>query len=87
MALIFFICLENAMSANCPNCQQLLTHSDAGFDCRHCGSHFDQIAICPDCHQPLQVLKACGAVDYFCQHGDGLISKKRVTFIPDVAES
>ncbi|MGQ7157144.1 YfgJ family double zinc ribbon protein, partial [Escherichia coli] len=25
-----------------------------------------------------QVLKACGAVDYFCQHGHGLISKKRV---------
>ncbi|MCF1824449.1 zinc ribbon domain-containing protein, partial [Salmonella enterica subsp. enterica serovar Anatum] len=22
---------------------------------------------CPDCRQPLQVLKACGAVDYFCQ--------------------
>ncbi|MCZ5895738.1 zinc-ribbon domain-containing protein, partial [Escherichia coli] len=25
--------------------------------------------------------KACGAVDYFCQHGHGLISKKRVEFI------
>ncbi|WP_430506622.1 zinc-ribbon domain-containing protein, partial [Escherichia coli] len=23
----------------------------------------------------------CGAVDYFCQHGHGLISKKRVEFI------
>ncbi|MFP3107918.1 zinc-ribbon domain-containing protein, partial [Escherichia coli] len=33
------------------------------------------------CHQALQVLKACGAVDYFCQHGHGLISKKRVEFI------
>jgi hypothetical protein len=26
------------------------------------------------------VLKACGAVDYFCQQGHGLISKKRVIF-------
>ncbi|XNM86295.1 zinc-ribbon domain-containing protein [Escherichia coli] len=26
----------------------------------------------------VEVLKACGAVDYFCQHGHGLISKKRV---------
>ena len=32
--------------------------------------------------KPLEVLKACGAVDYFCQHGHGLISKKRVEFIP-----
>ncbi|MBD4516896.1 hypothetical protein GUG76_17515, partial [Xanthomonas citri pv. citri] len=39
-------------------------------------------ARCPECHQPLEVLKACGAVDYFCQHGHGLISKKRVEFIP-----
>ncbi|MDO1687865.1 zinc-ribbon domain-containing protein, partial [Escherichia coli] len=23
----------------------------------------------------------CGAVDYFCQHGHGLISKKRVEFV------
>ncbi|HAS0770053.1 TPA: hypothetical protein I3291_004784, partial [Enterobacter hormaechei subsp. xiangfangensis] len=24
---------------------------------------------------------ACGAVDYFCQNGHGLISKKRVEFV------
>ncbi|MDM3143237.1 zinc ribbon domain-containing protein, partial [Citrobacter sp. Cf120] len=35
---------------------------------------------CPECHLPLQVLKACGAVDYFCQNGHGLISKKRVEY-------
>ena len=39
-------------------------------------------ARCPECHLPLQVLKACGAVDYFCQNGHGLISKKRVEFAP-----
>ncbi|VTP65910.1 Protein of uncharacterised function (DUF1407) [Serratia rubidaea] len=37
-------------------------------------------ADCPECGQPLQELKACGAVDYLCQHGHGLISKKRVRF-------
>ncbi|AFD59430.1 hypothetical protein UMN798_2715 [Salmonella enterica subsp. enterica serovar Typhimurium str. 798] len=26
-------------------------------------------------------MKACGAVDYFCQNGHGLISKKRVNFV------
>ncbi|MCI2073925.1 MAG: zinc ribbon domain-containing protein, partial [Serratia liquefaciens] len=35
---------------------------------------------CPECRQPLQELKACGAVDYLCQNGHGLISKKRVLF-------
>ena len=73
------------MTTPCPDCQQPLTHDAQGFDCANCGQHFAHIALCPDCHQPLQVLKACGAVDYFCQRGDGLISKKRVNFVPDVA--
>ena len=29
-----------------------------------------------------ELAEECGAVDYFCQHGHGLISKKRVEFIP-----
>ncbi|MBB3304498.1 MULTISPECIES: zinc ribbon domain-containing protein [unclassified Enterobacter] len=72
------------MNFSCPACQQLLTHNETGFNCPSCERHFALIALCPDCHQPLQVLKACGAVDYFCQHVDGLISKKRVEFIPDL---
>ncbi len=40
-----------------------------------CAKDFSLQALCPDCRQPLQVLKACGAVDYFCQNGHGLISK------------
>lgn len=71
------------MNFSCSACHQRLTHNETGFDCPNCERHFAHIALCPDCHQPLQVLKACGAVDYFCQHGDGLISKKRVEFIPD----
>jgi uncharacterized protein YbaR (Trm112 family) len=69
------------MNVSCPNCQQPLTHNADGFVCTHCASHYAHSALCPNCHQPLQVLKACGAVDYFCQHGDGLISKKRVKFV------
>lgn len=38
-------------------------------------------ACCPDCHKPLDVLKACGAVDYFCQNGHGMVSKKGVEFV------
>lgn len=72
------------MNFSCPACHQRLTHNETGFNCPNCERHFAHIVSCPDCHQPLQVLKACGAVDYFCQHGDGLISKIRVEFIPDL---
>ena len=70
------------MSVNCPICQSELVSTEAGVFCEHCRQDFKLEAHCPDCHKPLQVLKACGAVDYFCQNGHGLISKKRVEFIP-----
>ncbi|MCR1568647.1 MAG: zinc ribbon domain-containing protein [Mixta calida] len=70
------------MMAKCEKCQHPLTLGDSDFFCERCGAHYARQAQCPDCHQPLQVLKACGAVDYFCQHGHGLISKKRVEFVP-----
>lgn len=73
------------MSIHCPRCQNELASTETGFYCEHCQHHFKREAVCPDCHKPLQVLKACGAVDYFCQNGHGLISKKRVEFIPVVA--
>lgn len=70
------------MSLHCPVCQGELVSSENLVHCEHCHQDFKLEAQCPDCHQPLQVLKACGAVDYFCQHGHGLISKKRVEFMP-----
>ena len=42
---------------------------------------------CPQCQHVLDQdngharCPSCGAVDYFCQHGHGLISKKRVEFV------
>ncbi|KGT92496.1 hypothetical protein NG99_13975 [Erwinia typographi] len=70
------------MRQRCPQCQQELIADEANLYCPHCEPSVARQAICPDCKQPLQVLKACGAVDYFCQHGHGLISKKRVEFSP-----
>lgn len=68
------------MELNCPGCQTPLEHNGETAHCETCDKDFTVQALCPDCHQPLQVLKACGAVDYFCQNGHGLISKKRVEF-------
>ena len=55
------------------------------FICPTCQASLEVLgneARCPECHKPLEVLKACGAVDYFCQNGHGLISKKRVEWVP-----
>ncbi|KTR91288.1 MULTISPECIES: zinc ribbon domain-containing protein [Pantoea] len=71
------------MLTPCPHCQQPLTYSEQRFDCPHCQRHFTALACCPDCQQPLQVLKACGAIDYFCTHGHGLISSRRVHYRPE----
>ena len=69
------------MELHCPQCQHVLDQDNGHARCRSCGEFIEMKALCPDCHQPLQVLKACGAVDYFCQHGHGLISKKRAEFV------
>lgn len=68
------------MDALCPVCARPMDWANNGYRCVTCGSVYRQLAVCPDCGQPLQELKACGAVDYLCQNGHGLISKKRVKF-------
>lgn len=66
----------------CPTCQASLEVQGNQAHCDHCEQDFTLEASCPECHKPLEVLKACGAVDYFCQNGHGLISKKRVEWAP-----
>ncbi|ADO47516.1 zinc ribbon domain-containing protein [[Enterobacter] lignolyticus] len=70
------------MSITCPDCHAELEPQNGVAHCDRCNKDIPLEARCPECHKPLQVLKACGAVDYFCQHGHGLISKKRVEFVP-----
>ncbi|PEH71779.1 zinc ribbon domain-containing protein [Edwardsiella tarda] len=68
------------MQDTCPQCQQALTWQDGRWECPVCQQAYRREALCPQCQHPLQVLQACGAVDYFCQQGHGLISKKQVHF-------
>ncbi|MEE3663145.1 zinc ribbon domain-containing protein [Brenneria sp. g21c3] len=69
------------MEVICPRCHSAMNwKNDNRFHCPACGEDYLREAHCPECRQPLQELKACGAVDYFCQHGHGLVSKKRVVF-------
>ncbi|MFV0261811.1 MAG: zinc ribbon domain-containing protein [Kluyvera sp.] len=66
----------------CPTCQASLEVQGQQAHCAHCDKTFTLEPRCPECHKPLEVLKACGAVDFFCQNGHGLISKKRVEWVP-----
>ncbi|WP_368908866.1 zinc ribbon domain-containing protein [Serratia marcescens] len=68
------------MDAHCPHCRQTMKWVAGHYHCAACQRDYRQQASCPECGQPLQELKACGAVDYLCQNGHGLISKKRVNF-------
>ncbi|AFJ46160.1 zinc ribbon domain-containing protein [Shimwellia blattae] len=70
------------MDILCPACQAHLEQQGLQGHCPSCQHDYALLPCCPECHQPLEVLKACGAVDYFCQHGHGLISRKRVEFVP-----
>lgn len=68
------------MEAHCPQCSQTMKWVAGHYHCEACLRDYRQLASCPECGQPLQELKACGAVDYLCQNGHGLISKKKGEF-------
>lgn len=68
------------MDARCPDCHHvMLWQSDGSFQCGECQQCYLREATCPECKHLLQELKACGAVDYFCQQ-HGMISKRQVVF-------
>jgi len=64
----------------CPSCQAELDPRSKEQSCGQCHAHLSVTALCPTCQQELERLKACGAVDYFCQHCNSLISKRAVQF-------
>ncbi|TPV43316.1 hypothetical protein FJW01_07315 [Pantoea deleyi] len=68
------------MCERCESCQQPLSLRDGQFICPGCGAHFPAQPCCPTCQAPLEVLRACGATDYFCRNGHGLIARARLLF-------
>lgn len=61
----------------CPSCQAELDTRSKEQTCGQCRANVHVTAICPTCQQELERLKACGAVDYFCNHCNSLISSGR----------
>ncbi|MGL5292062.1 MAG: zinc ribbon domain-containing protein [Vibrionaceae bacterium] len=72
------------MKHTCPTCQHeltptsALTPASAELRCEHCEKTYIKQNICPQCHNELEKLQACGAVSYFCQTCNELKSKSHV---------
>ncbi|GJA05533.1 zinc ribbon domain-containing protein [Aeromonas caviae] len=64
----------------CPACQGELDSRSRETTCGQCQARYRIRALCPACGQELERLKACGAVDYFCNHCNTLVSKRTVLF-------
>ncbi|MFQ2703200.1 zinc ribbon domain-containing protein [Aeromonas caviae] len=64
----------------CPACQGELDSRSRETTCDQCQARYRIRALCPACGQELERLRACGAVDYFCNHCNTLVSKRTVLF-------
>lgn len=63
---------------HCPECHGLLEFNNKLFHCAACQSDYSEQVSCDVCGETLEKLKACGAVDYFCNHCNCLKSKSKV---------
>ncbi|MGL5032128.1 MAG: zinc ribbon domain-containing protein [Aeromonas sp.] len=68
----------------CPSCHSPLDTRSNDLICSQCQAHVSVQAVCPTCQHELERLRACGAVDYFCNHCNGLVSKRKVHFTATV---
>ena len=62
----------------CPECGNALIWTKEGYQCEFCHTHWQKLALCPDCHQPLEKLQACGAANYWCHQCNELKSKSSI---------
>ena len=69
------------MQLLCTDCQSELQRSgELKYHCVDCDSDFIVHVDCADCHQPLQRLKACGAVSFWCEQCNELKSKSTAVY-------
>nr|WP_250113746.1 zinc-ribbon domain-containing protein [Escherichia coli] len=58
----------NSYGTHCPQCQHVLDQDNGHARCRSCGN-FEMKALWSRLPSTVAGVKACGAVDYFCQPG------------------
>lgn len=76
-----------AFMLKCPACEQEgLDPRRQATSCTACGVAFTLKACCPQCDGELERVQACGAVDFFCNHCNNLVSKRSAHFVITPAE-
>lgn len=69
------------MEITCPVCHHALERNGDTAHCATCAKDFSLQAICPDCRQPLQVLKSLRRGGLFLPERSWFNFKKRVNFV------
>ncbi|GAA4497735.1 zinc ribbon domain-containing protein [Pseudaeromonas paramecii] len=66
---------------SCPACQaEGLDPRRSETSCTQCGKAFRLTPHCPDCDSELERVQACGAVDFFCNRCNNLVSKRAARY-------
>lgn len=60
----------------CPDCSAPLLRHGRKVQCVTCERSWTELILCPQCESELELLKACGAIDYFCPRCKMLQSKR-----------
>ncbi len=73
------------MNLDCTQCQSTFSYDGpvmpgAELSCPECHALGHLQACCSDCCQPLEPMKACGAIQYFCNHCRKLVSKSSLVW-------
>lgn len=69
------------MQLNCPKCEAELTRSgELKRHCEACDSNFELHVACNECGDQLERLKACGAVNFWCNNCNELKSKSTAVY-------
>lgn len=69
------------MEINCPKCNEELVRSgELKRHCDACDSDFTLHVTCNECGDELERLKACGAVNFWCNQCNELKSKSSAVY-------
>ena len=71
------------MLFRCPFCGKEVGEDDTGFYCNYCMMSvepdiFEEVKVCPDCDNELEVIISCGVDDYYCEKCKKTVNKKEV---------
>lgn len=74
---------------SCPDCRCELHRSGLTLACPQCRRRWREQNLCASCAGELELLQACGAIDYFCPRCRSLQSKSTLlrSLVPDTPQA